>query len=70
MVAPANTPAPIIKRLNEVAVKIISSPEVTAKINAYGGDPRPSSAEEYGQFIRSEVQKWDNIVKISGATLD
>lgn len=70
MVAPANTPKPIIKRLNEVAVKIIRSPEVTAKINAYGGDPNPSSAEDYGQFIRSEVQKWDNTVKISGATLD
>lgn len=70
LVAPANTPAPIIKRLNEVAVKIISSPEVTAKIHAYGGEPRPSSAEEYGQFIRSEVQKWENVVKISGATLD
>ncbi len=70
LVAPANTPPAIIKRLNEVAVKIISSPEISAKIRGYGGEPRPSSAEEYGQFIRSEVQKWDHIVKLSGATVD
>ncbi|TMS58276.1 tripartite tricarboxylate transporter substrate binding protein [Imbroritus primus] len=70
LVTVANTPPAIVKRLNEVAVKIISSPEVTAKIRSYGGEPRPSSAEEYGQFIRSEVQKWDHIVKVSGATVD
>ncbi|WP_428852583.1 Bug family tripartite tricarboxylate transporter substrate binding protein [Imbroritus primus] len=70
LVTVAGTPPAIIKRLNEVAVKIISSPEITAKIRAYGGEPRPSSPEEYGQFIRSEVQKWDHIVKVSGATVD
>lgn len=70
LVAPANTPAPIIHRLNEVVVKIINSPETMAKIRDYGGEPRPSSPEEYGQFIRSEVQKWEDLVKASGATVD
>ncbi|WP_454752926.1 Bug family tripartite tricarboxylate transporter substrate binding protein [Cupriavidus necator] len=70
LVAPVTTPTPIIHRLNEVAVKIINSPETMAKIRSYGGEPRPSSAEEYGQFIRSEVQKWANLVKASGATVD
>lgn len=70
LVAPAATPAPIVHRLNEVAVKVINSPETLAKIRSYGGEPRPSSAQEYGQFIRSEVQKWANLVKASGATVD
>jgi len=70
LVAPATTPGPIIRRLNEVAVKIISSPETTAKIRSYGGEPRPSSPEEYGRFIRSEVEKWANLIKASGATVD
>ncbi len=70
LVAPAHTPTPVVSRLNEVAVKVISSPEVTTKIRSYGGDPRPGSPEEFGSFIRSEVQKWSNMVKATGATVD
>lgn len=70
LVAPARTPTPVIRKLNEVAVRIINTPEVTKKIVSYGGEPRPGSSEEFGDFIRAEKSKWERIVKTSGATVD
>ena len=70
LVAPARTPTPVIRKLNEVAVRIINTPEVTKKIVSYGGEPKPGSPEEFGDFIRAEKSKWERIVKTSGATVD
>ena len=35
-----------------------------------GVDPEPMSPEEFGAYIKTEVEKWGKIVKASGATVD
>jgi len=70
LAVPANTPVPVVKRLNAAAVKAVESPEVIDKIHSYGGEPQPGTPEEFTQFIRSEVKKWESMVKTTGARLD
>lgn len=70
MVAPAATPRPIVDRIHAALLKTLVSPEVQQRLLAEGAGPEPSTPEELGTFIRSEIVKWGNAVKVSGAKLD
>jgi tripartite-type tricarboxylate transporter receptor subunit TctC len=68
--APAGTPPEIVRRLNAEIVKIINLPEVREKLVALGAEPAPSSPEAFGAMVKSEVAKWAEVVKKSGAKVD
>ena len=68
--APAGTPPAIVKRLNTEIVKIINSPEVQEKLLALGAEPVGNSTEEFTVFVKTEVVKWGDVVKKSGARVD
>jgi tripartite-type tricarboxylate transporter receptor subunit TctC len=63
LLAPAGTPKPIIDRLNKELRAIIATPEVRARIAADGGDPMPSSPEEYAADIDREETKWGVLIR-------
>jgi len=63
LLAPAGTPKPIINRLNKELRAIIASPEVRQRIAADGGDPIPSSPEEYAADIDREETKWGALIR-------
>jgi tripartite-type tricarboxylate transporter receptor subunit TctC len=63
MLAPAGTPRPILDRLNKELRAIIASPEVRRRIAADGGDPMPSSPEEYAADIDREDTKWGALIR-------
>jgi tripartite-type tricarboxylate transporter receptor subunit TctC len=68
--APAGTPAPIVRRLNEEIVRILNMPEVRDKLKGLGAEPVGNTSEEFGAVVRSEVAKWGEVVKRSGAQVD
>jgi tripartite-type tricarboxylate transporter receptor subunit TctC len=68
--APAGTPPDVIRRLNAEMVKIIQSPEVREKLIALGAEPVGDSPEEFAALVKSEVSKWADVVKKSGARVD
>jgi tripartite-type tricarboxylate transporter receptor subunit TctC len=68
--APAATPPDIVRRLNAEIVKIINSPDVREKLTALGAEPAPMPAEQFGALVKSEVTKWADVVKKSGAKVD
>lgn len=70
MLVPAKTPSDIVKRLNAEVMKALNSPEVKAKLAVQGAEPLGSTPEEYGQYIQSEIARWGQVVKLTGATLD
>ena len=41
-----------------------------AKLEEMGGDARGSTPEEMGAMLVAEVQKWTQVVKVSGAKVD
>jgi tripartite-type tricarboxylate transporter receptor subunit TctC len=63
LLAPASTPKEIIVRLNQELRSLISSPAVRERIAADGGDPLPSSPEEYAADIDHEEAKWSVLIK-------
>ena len=68
--APAATPPEIVRRLNVEIVKIINLPEVREKLVGLGAEPAPNSPEAFGAMVKSEVTKWADVVKKSGAKVD
>ncbi|MBY0271030.1 MAG: tripartite tricarboxylate transporter substrate binding protein [Burkholderiales bacterium] len=68
--APARTPAAIINRLNTEIVGVLKMPEVNRKLAALGADVTPTGVDEFGKFVRDEIQKWAKVVKASGATAE
>ena len=63
LLAPANTPAAIINRLNREVVKIVLSSDFKEWITQSGADPVGSTPEEFLAFIKSEITKWSGIAK-------
>ncbi len=70
LLAPAATPKPVIARLNAEAVKALRSPDVVDKLSGQGAEPVGSSPEEFTAFIRSEIDKWANLVKAAKMRTD
>jgi tripartite-type tricarboxylate transporter receptor subunit TctC len=70
ILAPAKTPAEIVSKLNEAIVKVLNQPEVRARLAEQGSEPVGSSPAEFRQFIDSEIGKWKELVRISGAKIE
>ena len=67
MFAPANTPKPVIDKLNAEIVRVFKLPEVAERLKTLGLDPVLSSSEELGKYQAAEIVKWAKVVKESGA---
>ncbi|MEO8740174.1 MAG: tripartite tricarboxylate transporter substrate binding protein [Casimicrobiaceae bacterium] len=68
--APAGTPPEIVKRLNAEIVKILNTPEVREKLIALGAEPVGDTPEQFSAYVKTEVGKWSDVVKKSGAKVD
>ena len=68
--APAATPAPVLARLRDAASQALASPEVSAKLAAQGLELRSLKPDELAAFGRTEIAKWSELVKRSGAQVD
>ena len=67
---PAGTPRPIVDRLNAELGKAVADPSVAATLSAQALDPMYSSPEEFAKLLKSEYDRYEGVVKASGARLD
>lgn len=67
LMAPAGVPSPVVARLNQATNRILATPEFAKRLEAEGGDAAPASPEEFGRFVRGEIERWAAIVRRSGA---
>jgi tripartite-type tricarboxylate transporter receptor subunit TctC len=70
MHAPAGTPAEIVRRLNGELVAILKDPDILARFKQLSTDPVGNSPEEFGAFVRAELDKYARIIKAAGIKLD
>jgi len=70
LMAPANTPAAIVEKLNAEITRIVNQADVKSAWSKQGAVPMSMSTAEFGQFLRDDIVKWAKIVKISGAKVD
>jgi len=68
ILAPAGTPKPIVDRLQAEVVKALADPTVQSRLGdyvIYG-----TTSEEFGAFIKNEIDKTGKIIEVSGAKID
>jgi len=67
ILAPAKTPADILQRISAETAKVMRQPEVLAKLATQDALPVGSSPGEYSAYLRSELERWKNVVRVTGA---
>lgn len=68
--APAGTDAQLVKQLNAAIGRALAVPALREQLTAQGIEPTMSTPEALGTMVRTEIPKWAEIVKRSGATVD
>lgn len=70
LVAPAGTPKDVLTKLNQAFVAALNSAEAKTRFAALMAEPVPSTPEQFGAFMKSELAKYEKVVKASGAKVD
>ena len=67
LLAPAGTARPVINRLNAEVARMVGSADLKEKFAMLGMESSPGSPEQFSSFLKSETQKWIEIVRATGA---
>jgi tripartite-type tricarboxylate transporter receptor subunit TctC len=72
VVAPAGTPAELVRKYNEVLAQVMAQKELRARLEADGFEPvaTPMSPAQLASYVRSETERWGKVIRASGATID
>ena len=70
IVAPAGTSKAIIDKWNAAIVKMVADPETKKKLDTLGFVPVANSPGQFGERIKSEMARWDKVVKAAGIHAD
>ena len=68
-VAPAQTPADIVNRLNREIAAALSVPEIRERALAAGAEPLTNTPQEFAAIIREETRKWALVIRTAGIKL-
>jgi len=68
--APAHTPAPIVDRLDSELAKILREPEVVERFERGGSVATSSTPAAFAALIRDDYEKWGEVVRRLGITLN
>ena len=63
---PARVPADVLKKVNGEIARVLSMPEVKAKLAPQGIELVTNSPEDFAKFIRAEHEKWGKVIKDAG----
>ena len=68
--APAKTPPAIVRRMNQDIQDVLKNREVVEKFQGQGADPFITQPAEFAAILKSDLAKWSEVVKASGAQID
>ncbi len=70
LVAPAATPPAMVARLHQVFSAALNAPETKARFGLLMAEPVASSPEQFSNFMKRELAKYESVVKSTGARVD
>ena len=70
LVAPAGTPASVVRRLNEALNEGLQAPDIQNLIANVGSEAKPNSPQEFAAYVASQHRKWIEVGKAAGVKLD
>jgi tripartite-type tricarboxylate transporter receptor subunit TctC len=65
-VAPAGTPPAVLAKLEKALADVLVMPEVRKRLTDMGAVVTPLKSKEFGDYIRSEITKWAEVVNKAG----
>jgi tripartite-type tricarboxylate transporter receptor subunit TctC len=68
--APAGTPAAVVAKVNQAVEHALKSGELAKRLKDIGAEVRGGSPEAFATFWRSELVRYEGLVKLTGASLD
>ena len=68
--APKGTPEAVVEKLNREITKAANAPEMKAAWATQGAVPMSMTPDEFGRFLRADIDKWAKVVQVSGARAD
>jgi tripartite-type tricarboxylate transporter receptor subunit TctC len=66
IMAPAGTPTVVIDKLNSEINKVIERPDVKEAWDKQGAVPLRMSPAEFDKYLRADIEKWAQVIKVSG----
>jgi tripartite-type tricarboxylate transporter receptor subunit TctC len=69
-VGPARIPLDIVRRLNSEIVSVLKSPEVRERLASQGVEATPTTSEEFGRLLASDLERWAKVVQRAGIRLE
>jgi len=70
VVAPANTPTPVLRRLNAAAEKVLNSASFMAQMAAEGSTPIGGNLEKIAAYLKAEQSEWGDLIREAGIKFD
>jgi tripartite-type tricarboxylate transporter receptor subunit TctC len=70
VVAPAGTPADVVNTLNRAINEGLQSPEMKENLARFSAIAKAGTPQNFAAFMRSELPKWAELVKLAGATAE
>ncbi len=70
LLAPAGTPRAVINRINTEMKRAVANPQFVKHLAVIGLEPASSSPAEFHDMIRTEIERWTNVIRAAGITAD
>jgi tripartite-type tricarboxylate transporter receptor subunit TctC len=69
-VGPAGLPPDIVRRLNDTQVATLKDPDLRDKLSVEAVEPMPMTPDEFGQYIRADIERWTTLARARGIHFD
>jgi tripartite-type tricarboxylate transporter receptor subunit TctC len=63
LVAPAQTPGPILQKIHADVSKVLQSPELRTELESMGAEVINNTPEQFAEQMRADSQKWGEVVR-------
>ena len=60
----------MVRHLNEAQVSVLKDPDLRERLSVEAVEPMPMTPEQFGQYIRAEIQRWTALAKARKIQLD
>ena len=70
VMGPAGLPAAVVKQLNDTLATTLALPDLRDKLSIEALEPRAMSPDQFGAFVRADIERWTRLAKARNITLD
>ena len=70
IMAPINTPRAVVNKLNAEITRAVNRPDVKSEWAKQGATPMQMSPDAFTKYVRDDIDKWAQVVKVSGAKFE